>query len=445
MYDRFVTMPTERMLPEVTGIKEKRNLVERVANSAVFQRSPRMREFLLYVSDCTINGRLDGVREQQIAENVFNRKPDYNGSQDNIVRVEARSLRKRLEGYFEGEGKDEPIILSMPKGSYSICFEARPAQLEVATPVDLPVPVEAVIVPVPARRFSWLVAILCATVAALASIVALQWQANRPQQGIVRGSPAFILPFSALIQDSKDTYIVTSDSSLVLIQELRRRQVSLDDYITRRYMGDTNAPASDPVRQELIQMLLKRRYTNAAETALAARIVQRYSGTSPRMFLRSGHGVQLSDFKDHNVILFGSPVSNPWARVFNETLNFQFDWDQARRGLFRNRSPRAGEHSVYSMRTNPGEKGEAYAVVAFVPNVNGQGNVLLISGTTAEGTEAAGEFITDDIRASAALRAIGIDPAGPCRHFEILLEAKTIAGSASQSTILASRVISDSK
>jgi hypothetical protein len=97
------------------------------------------------------------------------------------------------------------------------------------------------------------------------------------------------------------------------------------------------------------------------------------------------------------------------------------------------------------MTTNAGESGEAYAVVAFVPNVNGEGDVLLIAGTTAEGTEAAGEFITDETRVSAALKAIGIDPAGPPRHFEILLQAKAIAGSASQSTILASRLISDTR
>ncbi len=431
------------MATEISAIKEKRDLVDRVANSPIFQRSPRLREFLIYVSDCTINERLEGVREQQIAENVFNRKPDYNAGQDNIVRVEARSLRKRLDAYFAGEGKDEPMILSMPKGSYSICFETRPLEMEARALVEIPDPAETAVVAIPPGRFPWLVGVLCASVAGLAVLVAMQWQFNRAGKGILR--PALILPFSALIEDSKDTYIVTSDSSLVLIEDLRRRQVSLDDYITRRYMGDANAPASDPVRQELIQILLKRRYTNAAETALAARIVQRYSGSSSRMLLRSGHGVQLSDFKNHNVILFGSPASNPWARLFSETLNFQYDWDQARRGLFRNRSPRAGEQAVYSMSTNPGEKGEAYAVVAFVPNVNGEGHVLLVAGTSAEGTEAAGEFITDDTRAAAAIKAIGIDPAGPPRHFEILLGAKAIAGSASQSTILASRLISDSK
>jgi hypothetical protein len=40
---------------------------------------------------------------------------------------------------------------------------------------------------------------------------------------------------------------------------------------------------------------------------------------------------------------------------------------------------------------------------------------------------------------------MGIDPGGPPRYFEILLKAKAIAGSASQSTILSSRLISDTK
>jgi hypothetical protein len=431
------------MAIEISGIKEKRDLVGRVANSPTFHRSPRLREFLLYVADCTISERLESVREQQIAANVFNRKPDYNPGQDNIVRVEARSVRKRLEAYFATEGKDEPIVISMPKGSYSICFEPRPPEFEASTPVEMPEPAEA---PAPARpsRSYWPMA-YWAVIAALAGIVAIQWQSKRPDKAVARPAPVLSLPFSALMETTKDTYLVTSDSSLVLIQDLLRRQINLDDYITGRYLGDTNGTVSDPVRQELIRVLLKRRYTNAAETAIAGRIIQRYSGASQRMLLRSGHGVQLSDFKNHNLILFGTTTSNPWDRLFSEKLNFQFDWDQARRGLFRNRTPRAGEQAVYSMTTNAGETGRAYAVVAFVPNVNGEGHVLLISGTTAEGTEAAGEFITDDQRIAAALKAIGIDPAGPPRYFEILLEAKAIAGSASQSTILATRLISDTR
>jgi hypothetical protein len=430
------------MAIEISAIKERRDLVERVGNSSTFQRSPRLREFLLYVADCTLNERLEGVREQQIAANVFNRKPAYNPGQDNIVRVEARSLRKRLEAYFATEGKHEPVIISMPKGSYSICFEVRPPEFEAAPPVEISYPAPG-IVPAAPQSSPSLVRVLLAVIVILVGLLAAQWQSRRPEKLVPRSAPALILPFSALIEPTKDTYIVTSDSCLVLIEELRRKQISLDDYITGRYVSEPHDP--DPMRQDLIRLLLQRRYTNAPETGIAFRIIQRNSWAAQHMFLRSGHAVQLADFKNHNVILFGSATSDPWAALFNEKLNFQFDWDQVRRGLFRNRSPRAGEQAVYSMTTFPGETGKAYASVALVPNVNGDGHVLLINGTTAEGTEAAGEFITDEKRAGAALKAMGIDPAGPPHYFEILLEAKAVAGSASQSTILATRLMPETK
>ena len=324
------------MATEISASKEKRDLVDRVANSPTFQRSPRLREFLLYVAECTISDRLEEVREQQIAANVFNRKPDYNPGQDNIVRVEARSLRKRLETYFATEGKDEPLIISMPKGSYSLAFEPRPLSFAEPEPppveIAYPEPADAVAAP-SGGHSRWLNGVLWVVIAMLAGVLGAQWQLRRSERAFPRSAPPLDLPFSALIEPNNNTYIVTSDSCLVLIEELKRKQINLDEYITGRYATD---PAPDPVRQDLIRILLQRRYTNVPETGIAMRIIQRNSWNSQHLFLRSGHGIQLSDFKNHNAILFGSVTSNPWVALFNEKLNFKFEWDSSRRGMFRN-------------------------------------------------------------------------------------------------------------
>jgi hypothetical protein len=103
----------------------KRELVTRVAGADRFRKAPRLRELLLYVAECTLANRFEDAREQQIARKVFKRTPDYLPRQDNIVRVEARSLRKRLESHFLQDGKDEPIIIVMPKGGYTLRFEPR--------------------------------------------------------------------------------------------------------------------------------------------------------------------------------------------------------------------------------------------------------------------------------------------------------------------------------
>src|SRR5262249_7967028 len=111
-------------------------VVQRVTASPVFQRSPRLRELLLHICERAIQNRTDELREQQIGCAVFGRKPDYSPGDDNIVRVEARHLRRRLEEYFSTDGKKEPLVIVIPKGGYIPVFEPR----EVPTAETAPEP-----------------------------------------------------------------------------------------------------------------------------------------------------------------------------------------------------------------------------------------------------------------------------------------------------------------
>ncbi|HOL69813.1 MAG TPA: hypothetical protein PLA43_04835 [Bryobacteraceae bacterium] len=420
------------MRVEEISLQKKRELVARVANSSYFQKSPRLRSFFLYVAECTLENRLEDVREVQIAQHVFHRKADYNPGQDNIVRVEARSLRKRLELFFANEGKDETMIISMPKGSYALTFEPRSQQQQLeAPPEEVPAATQAGSSP-------WRVRVLWLAVAVLACALVLQGYLYR-QGGASEPGARRTLPFSALLDNTRDTYIVTSDTALIVIQELAGQQLTLDEYINRRYPEPT-----DRARLELARRMQTRQYTNAAEVRIATRIMSFQGDPSRPVLLRYAREMQLSDFKDHNVILLGSPIANPWASLLGKSLSFQFGIDGQWRGMIRNLKPRAGEQPLYAMTTRSGESGEAYAVVALIPNVTGQGSVLLVAGTTGEGTQAAGEFICDEALASKALREIGIDPEGPLRYFEILLKVQTVAGSPSQSAVLAARTIPES-
>ncbi len=49
---------------------------------------------------------------------VFGRRPDHDLTRDSIVRTEASRLRARLREYYTGEGKDDPLIIELPKGGY---------------------------------------------------------------------------------------------------------------------------------------------------------------------------------------------------------------------------------------------------------------------------------------------------------------------------------------
>jgi hypothetical protein len=73
---------------------------------------------LLFVGRRCLQDGCEQIHEQEIGAEVFGRSNGYDTSVDNIVRVNATELRKRIESYFEGEGADEPFILEIPRGSY---------------------------------------------------------------------------------------------------------------------------------------------------------------------------------------------------------------------------------------------------------------------------------------------------------------------------------------
>ncbi len=109
--------------------------------------------------------------------------------------------------------------------------------------------------------------------------------------------------------------------------------------------------------------------------------------------------------------------------------------------LIRNVHPAANEQVTYVPTARGGATGDSFALVAFVANPDQSGQILLLAGLNREGTQAAGNLVTDPARLAAALRTCGISPAGPLKHFQILLHVYTMAGSPSQFDVYACHVL----
>jgi hypothetical protein len=96
----------------------RQELVGRVASSATFEKSPKLRAFFLHVSRCALEERPEEATEQQIGIHVYGRPAAYNPNEDNIVRSQARMLRMKLEHHFANEGKSESMIITIPARSH---------------------------------------------------------------------------------------------------------------------------------------------------------------------------------------------------------------------------------------------------------------------------------------------------------------------------------------
>jgi hypothetical protein len=174
-------------------------VLRRVAGSPSLKRAVRLREFLEWVgTKSLLEGRTD-LHEQEIGHAVFARSEGYDTAQDNIVRVSASELRKRIDAYFAAEGKDEPLIFEIPRGSYVPQFRWR----GVAT-IPIAEPAAAVAAPVAAaevvsagakrRRGERFLLVLVSVLALLLGIAcaALWWQ-NRELRQQLQHPPAPIL------------------------------------------------------------------------------------------------------------------------------------------------------------------------------------------------------------------------------------------------------------
>src|SRR5450756_227093 len=130
-------IPLQNSSDTPASVDQRRALIDRIASSANFSRSARLRDFLLYVGGQSLKDGCTEIHEHEIGTNVFDRPALYDRSQDNIVRVNATELRKRLDLYFATEGADEPLILEIPRGSYKPVFRWRSPVIDEAEPKTL--------------------------------------------------------------------------------------------------------------------------------------------------------------------------------------------------------------------------------------------------------------------------------------------------------------------
>ena len=87
--------------------------LESIVGSEGFVNSPRLQDFLTYIVDESLLGRSDDITSKTIAVDVYQRELDSDDGAQNLVRVEARRLRRLLEDYYANEGSADPLKIEM--------------------------------------------------------------------------------------------------------------------------------------------------------------------------------------------------------------------------------------------------------------------------------------------------------------------------------------------
>lgn len=108
--------------PDAAEIREQLN---KIIGSRDFRKARRLRDFLAYVVNVALEGNSAKLKAYTIGVEVFERPENFDPITDTIVRVNAGKLRRALERYYSGPGRQDDVLISIPTGRYVPLFKTR--------------------------------------------------------------------------------------------------------------------------------------------------------------------------------------------------------------------------------------------------------------------------------------------------------------------------------
>jgi len=437
---------------------ERWALVHRIVSSRHLLKAPQLREILLYLARRVLDDNATAIGEQEIGCKVLGRRPDFSPNEDNIVRVQVRRLRSKLEEYFSSDGADEPMVVTIPKGAYLLCFEPRHARVQPAsqtphTSTSMRSATAREMVRVAARFRNQRVAL--AILAVLAVAFSLNTLVIWRQREALRRVPATEdgqarrgdLLWSRIFAPGRETNIVVADSCLVAIQDILDVDIPLTEYLSGAYPDKLIKSVPSKELRAALQLIANRQYTSLGDANIVPKFMELGRRYAAQTNIRYPRFMSVRDFRTGNFILIGSRRGMPWEQLFEPQLNFALEEDhQTGKYFFRNKAPLPGERSAYQPSPSSGAGTDTYADIALLPNLAGTGYVLILAGIDMAATEAAGELVASPDFPDVLSRMLRPRSSqSPAPSIEILVQEKAMGGTAQGSKIVGYRLLAGQK
>jgi hypothetical protein len=429
--------PPTHFFDDLTADK-RWQLVQRIVSSPAFQKSTRLRDLLQFVTEQTIHGKAHELTEQHIGNALFHKPSDYRPLEDSSVRVHARQLRLKLHEYFNEEGRNEPLILEIPKGAYAPVFRT------VVKTTDPP-PVATT-----GNASNWrqksIVPWILFGIMALICAVLLYRAIPRRAAAAVPPQPRLSWPFAQIFDKNHQTIIVVADSNYGMARILAGQTGSLDQYLRRDFLQSTPSSQIGESAVRLREYISNSSLTSFADVADVVSLLRMAGPLQSQVLVRYPRDLRMRDLDHNNYIFIGSASSNPWVSLFQDKLNFRESETLVGGSakVFVNKNPLPGEQSQYAGLRWTGSVGEDYATISVLPNATHDGSVLALQGLQQEGTEAAGRFLADEENRHQLMKALAISEADSGSQniwFEALIRSRTVSGAPNSTTLVAVRRI----
>jgi hypothetical protein len=389
--------------------------VERLTKSHSLHSSESLCKLLRYLAEHSLDHPGIALKEYQIATEVLGRPSGFDPQSDSTVRVQAGRLRVKLAEYYAHEGIDDPILVEIPKGSYTLTFHLRtpkPGMQPMSVIVTESQEKKAELSP-SNRRWIITVATLSVLLAvAFAMIAILLSQRTRTQAAPAQTAPvAYQLFWNRFVTGQQQPWVIFSNGSFV-----GRPETGM------RYYNAASDAGS----------FILDHYTGVGEVLAIHQLDRIFFLLNHTLRVKRGALFSLDDAKNNDLIFVGSPSENLTLADIPGTQEFVFKRLDS--------GPRKGDLAVLNVHPLPSEPQlflatpanqptvEDYAVVSLLPGLDPSRSILILAGNSTFGTQAAVEYVCREDSIKELLQRLKVSKASDLKPFEALLHVKIAHG-----------------
>ena len=419
--------------------------IDRILHSDEFRSSDVLRRLLAYLADKAVSGEADQLKEYVIAIEGLGKPSSYDPQHNSAVRIQVGRLRQKLGEYYRTQGKDDEIIIDLPKGRFRLTCRhrqcpAEPVALVESTRTIVPEPLPAV----ERRRLFQriplaLVGGLLLVLVAGAFFGLMTWRSRSAT--LVDGLSPELGKLWAPFVNSKRPLIISIEDPL--FAEVRSNP---GVYFRDRSMNDwkdvVNSPAVKSLTGTLKQTDIQpsRYYTAFGEVDVSFMFGKLLGPHEQNLSLVRTSQLSWQQLADNNVIFVG--VQNLF---FNQLKGMPIELQLVPEleGI-RNINPAPGEPVLYQDKysTAPSEEGMMYALVTHLPGPLGHNDVESFTSVRSAGYVAAVRWFTDPSFARLLVPRLEQAAGGKMpRYYQVLLKVTFKDNVPTETTYVLSRIL----
>jgi hypothetical protein len=415
-------------------VEQCQQQVRRVLQSATFRNALTLQQLFQFLAAKAIQGSAENLKEYTIGVEAFGRPQDFDPKTDTIVRVQIHRLRQKLKEYYDTEGSRDLITIEIPKGHYLPSFEKNTVSRDDVKPSAPPQDTAAVATSLSGasvqnggfgtarknRRLEWLLSrrTAAAVAAAILVFVAGFWIGNKHFREGAQGESSIEGPETALGKPTDPvksfwasflgndrTPVIAYPDAVFLLDDsndlFRFRQGAIDN---RGALVDPHLARQFASSPRLVtqagQLYYENGYTGTGELQGLAMLTTLFGQMGVKATIKPSRDMTPDDFKQHNVILLGSPFQNIAVAQRIAPGDFTFENPDSRREQWRaqivNAHPQTNESSTYHTERDPTTHvlKTDYSLISIQPGVVPGRYIALMGGLDTKGTEGATMFAT---------------------------------------------------